>query len=257
MLLAGHPTRVTGLAFAPDGRTLASVDRDGTIIIWDLAQQREKLRFGDPGGKGIGYCLALSADGQLVATSHGVYGIDTGQQVAALSRKVGSSASAIYGLAFSPDDTRLAVAHAQGLQFVCETATWQMVEHADLSPRQFISVSFAPDGEQLVTGEDGGIVQLWTAHPLGPTAVIGQHAARIKSVAFSPDGKQVVSAGDDKMIALWNVSRRKLINTIGTHTSPVYSIAFSPDGQRLVSGEHDRSVRIYTRHRMLWGFRLN
>jgi WD40 repeat protein len=259
MFLTGHPTRVTGLAFARDDRTLASADRDGTIIIWDLLQRREKLRFVDPSGRRIGYCLALSADGQLVATSHGVYNSDTGRQVAGLNASSHSwfNPSATYGLAFSADGTRLATANANGLQTMSDTATWQVIEKFDLSPRQFISVSFAPDGRQLVTGEDGGIVQLWTAHPLRPTAVIGQHAARIKSVAFSPDGKRVVSAGDDKMIALWDVSGRKLITRIGTHTSPVYAVAFSPDGLRLISGEHDHSVRLYTRHRTLWGFQID
>lgn len=254
--LTGHATRVTGLAFAHDGQALVSVDREGTIIIWDLAQRREKLRFGPPGN--IGYCLALSNNGQMVATSHGVFRTGTGQQVFGLTPDVNNwfNPSSTYGLAFSPDDTRLAAAHAGGFQYLCDTRTWQLVEKADLSPRQFISVSFAPDGKQLVTGEDGGIVQLWSAHPLQPTAVIGQHAARIKSVAFSPDGNQVASAGDDKRIGLWDVSRGKLITNIGTHTSPVYAIAFSPDGQRLVSGEHDHSVRLYTRHRTLWGFRL-
>ena len=258
MLLVGHPTRVTGLAFAPDGRTLASVDRDGTIIIWDLAQRREKLRFGDPSGNGISYCLALSADGQLVATSHGVYATGSGQQVVGSNAKLSNwlHPSSTYGLAFSADDARLATANANGFQSLCDTTTWQIVERADLSPRQFISVSFSPDGGQLVTGEDGGIVQLWTAHPLGPTAVLGQHAARIKSVAFSPDGKEVASAGDYKKIALWDVSGRKLITRIGTHTSPVYAVAFSSDGRRLISGEHDHSVRLYIRHRTLWGFKL-
>jgi len=256
MLLAGHATRVTGLAFTPDGQTLVSVDRDGIVIMWDLIQQRERFRL-DP--HEVSHCLAISPNGRLVATSHGVYETVTGTQLIEFNSSVNRSfhASSIYGLAFSADGTRLAVANANGLAFVCDTATWQVVEQTDLSARQFISVSFRHDGKNLVTGEDSGIVQLWRIHPLTPTAVIGQHAARIKSVAFSPDGNQVVSAGDDGMIALWDVNTRKLMTRIGVHTGPVYAVAFAPDGKRLLSGEHDRSVRLYTRHRTLWGLRLD
>jgi len=260
MLLAGHPTRVTGLAFSPDGRTLVSVDREGLIIIWDLVQQRERRRFGHPGPQNIGYCLALSSDGRLVATSHGVYESDTGRQLvdfAQLRFVDHLPPGRVYGLAFSGDGTRLAVANSAGFQSICDTATWQLIERSDQSPRQFISVSFAPDGKELVTGEDGGTVQLWKAHPLSPTAILGRHTARNKAVVFSPDGHQVASAGDDNMIALWDASSPRLIARIGLHTAPVYAVAFSPDGGRLVSGGHDRSVRLYTRHHTLWGFRLD
>jgi eukaryotic-like serine/threonine-protein kinase len=41
------------------------------------------------------------------------------------------------------------------------------------------------------------------------------------------------------------------------HTAPVYAVAFSPDGRQLLSGEHDHSVRLYTRRRTLWGWRLD
>jgi WD40 repeat protein len=262
MLLAGHRTRVTGLAFAPDGETLVSVDLDGTIINWDLTKQRERRRFGHPQEPVMAYCMALSRDGRLVATSHGVYESETGKQVLSFFKPDPAVVdwfrpSMIYGLAFCENDTRLLVANAGGLPFVCDTRTWEMVEKADQSPRGFISISSSPDGREMVTGEDEGIVQLWKSQPLKPTAVLGRHAARIKSVVFSPDGTQVASAGDDKMIALWDVGRRKLITRIGLHTAPVYAVAFSPDGGRLVSGGHDRSVRLYTRHRTLWGFRLD
>jgi WD40 repeat protein len=67
----------------------------------------------------------------------------------------------------------------------------------------------------------------------------------------------VVSAGDDNVIALWDVSSQKLITRIGLHIAPVYAIAFAPEGGRLIAGGHDHSVRLYTRHRSLWGFRLD
>lgn len=253
MLLAGHPTRVMGLGFAPDGKTLVSVDFEGMVIVWNLEQRREQLRFGYPGGAIVTYCLALSPDGGLVATSHGVYEVATGRQI---NLDLFHS-SDIYGLAFSADGMKLAVATTDGRQFLSDTATWKVVEQTHFSTRYFISVSFAPDAKQLVTGEDGGTVQLWETQPLHPSAVIGHHTARIKSVAFSPDGKQVVSAGDDNVVALWDVSSHKLITHIGLHIAPVYAVAFAPEGGRLIAGGHDHSVRLYTRHRSLWGFRLD
>jgi len=140
---------------------------------------------------------------------------------------------------------------------VVDVRNWQMIERRKWSDTALVTLSLSSDGQRLITGEDGKIVRLGGLKPLRHLAVVGQHDARVKSVAFSPDGKRVASAGDDKLIKLWDVGNRKLITTIGTHSSPVYSVAFSPDGQQLVSGGHDSSVRIYTRHRELWGYRLD
>jgi WD40 repeat protein len=42
--LEGHSKRLSDVAFSPDGRTLASVDADGSLILWDLTSRR---RLGD------------------------------------------------------------------------------------------------------------------------------------------------------------------------------------------------------------------
>jgi WD40 repeat protein len=163
----------------------------------------------------------------------------------------------VYSAVFSNDGTLLIGANDLGYMVVVDTRTWQLVERQKWSETPLVALSLAPDGNHIVTGEDGKLVRWGTLRPLRQLGVIGQHKARVKAVAFAPDGERVASAGDDKMVALWDVSSRKLLTTIGTHTSPVYGLAFSADGKRLFTGEHDRSVRQYAKHRTLWGFSLD
>jgi WD40 repeat protein len=250
-VLNGHGTRVIGVVFSPDGKWLASSDQDGYLIRWDVAARQPRWRIKTDFPDNV--CLSISTDGRWLAVRAGVYESDTARRVLnfELMHIVHPE-----GTAFSADGRRLACVGLGGV-LLLETGTWRVIDHQSTGDLPLVSVSFSPDGGTLVTGSVDGTLLLWEATPLRRITTLGQHAARIKSLAFSPDGVTVASAGDDKMIALWDVSRRKLVTQIGTHTSPVYSIAFSPDGKRLISGEHDHSVRLYTRHRTLWGFRLN
>jgi WD40 repeat protein len=164
--LVGHATRVSGLAFAPGGDWLASVDGDGNIIIWDLAQRQLKQRFNFPKEWRDTHCLAISPDGRWVAVSHGVYESATGRQVVGFHHygAVGwqISASGIYGVSFSVDGRWMVLAEAYGKLLLWDTATWQVADRANIAPSQLISVSFSPDGKQIVSGERDHSVRLYT-----------------------------------------------------------------------------------------------
>ena len=198
------------------------------------------------------YFVAISHDGRLIASSHGVYDSETGRGFVSLVGQWG----AVYSGVFTSNG-RLICATDHGNLVVWDTSTWRIVTQQKWAEEPLITVNLSRDEKYLLTGDDGKAVRWGTLDSLHQEGVVGRHEARIKSVCFTPDGSFAASAGDDKMIALWDVNRGELIMHIGTHTSPIYGLAFSPDSTRLISGEHDHSVRLYTRHRTIWGFRFD
>ena len=65
-LLENHAGSVLGLAFTPDGRTLASSSRDDTICVWDAATGELKRRLSHHTDDVYG--LAYSPDGRLLVS---------------------------------------------------------------------------------------------------------------------------------------------------------------------------------------------
>ena len=253
-VLAGHKSRVTAVAISDDGSVVASGDQLGDTILWDLANRRPHVVIAPP-VTNASYVATLSPDGSRLVTTNGIYSSD-GRRLVPF-REAGWSYGATYAAVFFRDTARLGAVTDNGWVMIWDAQQGRLIAHHQLSRTPIVALSVSTNGKWLVTGDDDGIVRLWSASPLRPAGIVGRHAARVKSVSFSPDGKTVASAGDDKTIALWDVRRKKLRARIGTHASPVYAVAFSPDGRRIVSGEHDHTVRVYTMQRTLWGFRLN
>ena len=62
---------MTGVAFAPDGRTLATASVDQTVLLWDVTDPARPRRLGDPltGHTGAVYGVAFAPDGHTLATA--------------------------------------------------------------------------------------------------------------------------------------------------------------------------------------------
>lgn len=63
--LKGHKHTITSIAFAPDGKTLASGSKDETVILWDLEGYMPRKTIG--GHKDMVITVRFSPDSKTVA----------------------------------------------------------------------------------------------------------------------------------------------------------------------------------------------
>ena len=64
--LTGHTAIVTGLAFSPDNKTLASGGYDGRTLLWNVASRQLVLQL--KGHVGTSFGVVFSRDGTFMAT---------------------------------------------------------------------------------------------------------------------------------------------------------------------------------------------
>jgi RNA polymerase sigma factor (sigma-70 family) len=245
-LLQGHKELVHALAFAPDGRTLASASHDNTVKVWDRATGKELRSYDVTDSHWATTLVAFSPDGRTLAVG---WAKGPGQEgVKLLDVASGNETARFPGFsaAFSPNGKFLATGTLNG-----ELKLWDVATGRDLASREahhgpVTSLAFSPDGKTLATVSNADdTVRLWDAGTAKERAVLRQATTSVCSLAFAPDGKSLAvgshEQADDKVsggVILWDPATGTKQAMLPVANGPVTAVAFASGTGELAAASY-------------------
>ena len=240
------------VAFAPDGRTLASANFGNIIYLWDVNQTNAPLRT-LIGHSDEVYSVAFSPDGNMLASAS----LDATVRLWDLANPNAGPTilecheHKVYSVAFSPDGIYLASASRD--------KTIRLWNPANLSdPLLMIleghtdsveCVAFSPNWKTLASASRDNTIRLWDMTHLPDSIVLEGHTDWVYSVAYSPDGTALASASTDGTVRLWDLNNPdKPSIVLKGHTHWVKSVAFTPNGRTVISVGLDTTICLWDVH---------
>jgi WD40 repeat protein len=192
-----------GVAFGPDGHTLAIGRADGIDAVYDLRTGKETAKLK---GKGSVVDIDFSPDGRLLASASltGTVTLWSLARRSVVHELPGAVAA--FAVRFSPNGKLVAVGDSSGAVVMWDPVTGKRVGQPLVGHSGGVgSLGFDPTGRTLVTSTDDGKLRLWdvaTRKLIGaplPGSTTGG------SVHFFPDGKRILGVFNSGTGVIWNV----------------------------------------------------
>lgn len=239
----GHAYAVTAVAWAPNGRRIASGSADATVQVWNASNGANALVYRghtyavegvawSPAGKRIVSC---GEDGTILE-----WDAESGTTLVRAGVVNGADA-----IAWSPEGSRVAGASPYWTVTIMDAADGTFLFTYQGHTASVNAVAWSPVGRRVASGSADETVQLWNAADGGDALTYQGHAGGVNAVAWSPNGRQIVSGASDNTAQVWNASAGTPDVTYRGHTDIVLAVAWSPDGKRIASASRDATVQVW------------
>jgi WD40 repeat protein/tetratricopeptide (TPR) repeat protein/predicted Ser/Thr protein kinase len=235
-----HPTEALCLAFAPDGKTLATSGTEGAVKLWDVGTGQVRATL--EAHEGWAFWVAFAPRGGLLATSGAdrvvrLWDPVTGRRLTTLAGHTGK----VRCVAFSPDGNTLASCGHDGTVRLWDAAAGSSLAVLNGHTATVWALAFSPDGRSLASCSDDRTVKLWDVAGRRCRTTCTGHQAPITSVVFSPDGRTVASCSAEGALRFWDAETGESRLAL-PGPRQWQQLAFTPDGRSLAVGGSDETI---------------
>lgn len=236
--------RQYGLAFAPDGKTLAArLDWQEPARVLDAATGRE-LRQLD---KGRGPIL-FSPDSKRVILggldmNASAWDVEKGAKISTLDPSLADT----HDLALTPDGSELVEAGGRALRF-WDVATGRGMERPAAGQGHIMHISMAADGRHVTTASDYDVEASLRWWDLATGKQQSMLTGRLRMfAAFAPDGGSVATVEDqNRRLVVREPGSWKERSSTQLEPRNVQQLAFTADGKRLLgTGPESNAIRAW------------
>ena len=213
-------------------------------------------------GKLADIVWAMDGSRLVIASSIGIHFFDAQDLT---DTQMIDSDSSLYCTAISPDGKTLAAGSMDGMIYLLNAKTGDLIKKLAGHTDYVSDVSFSYDSKILASLGAGGDVRLWDVASGDVLTILDGKISNVSSIGFSPislalatgsnvgdrssslwdPDNEFTEAGGDGAVRLWDISSGELLHTLrGDGISSIRSVAFSPDGATLAAGS-EGAIRLY------------
>ena len=222
--------KVAAVAFTPAGGALIGGAADGTLRLWDIAEQASLLTTPSGHSQAI-IDTEVSQDGNLLVTLGEdqlirLWTLGTRYPLDIAFPVTGGAAK---GVAFSQDGAKLAAGDESGA-----VQLWRLGMDGDPvllegHEHQVWALAFSREGQYLASGDRAGEVRLWDPAGARLLSTIATDDGAVWSLAFTPGGERLITASDGG-VRLWDSETGQPSVRLPHEGGRVTRALVSPDG---------------------------
>ncbi len=207
-VLSGHDSIILDIAFSPDGKTLLSIDEQGSLIRWDTTTINETDQKNSVTWENISKITFIDNTQLLVIWRDGQMGLYSADSLSQIQVIEAGHDGAVTGFVLSDDTQTLYTIGRDGMLIEWDTQTWDMqADFPQVHTDWILDIIQLNDEILVTTGRDGTLV-IWDinrSQPIGQALALPSDAWGV-GLLQDDSLQRVYSLSRDGMIGLWDIN---------------------------------------------------